>query len=224
MTACPANTISFVLESFLRISMLPNLNFDLISPHTSEACRSAYTAIVRWYRNLQTENSILGNLLEGMKSHPQVGVDDGWCSLGFDVKVFSLSEGGQTSDSLENNAWSKTRKSIPLPLSEPEEQSANNIKIMGIYTYWWKCVFVCVCVCVLPREQRVCGHCMTEKVETEVNFLLHCNKYSLRHYLHTFNKHIQHFKTLQTCHYSGWRYLHLLIECVCENKLDSQAL
>ena len=34
-------------------------------------------------------------------------------------------------------------------------------------------VFVCVCVCVLPREQRVCGHCMTEKVETEVNFFLH---------------------------------------------------
>ena len=29
----------------------------------------------------------------------------------------------------------------------------------------------------LPKEQRICGHCQAEKVETEEHFLLHCKKY-----------------------------------------------
>ena len=30
----------------------------------------------------------------------------------------------------------------------------------------------------LPREQRICGHCTAGEVETEVHFLLQCDKYS----------------------------------------------
>lgn len=30
----------------------------------------------------------------------------------------------------------------------------------------------------LPKEERVCGHCMTGEVETEMHFLLYCDKYS----------------------------------------------
>ena len=29
----------------------------------------------------------------------------------------------------------------------------------------------------LPRDQRICGHCTTDEVETEMHFLLHCPKY-----------------------------------------------
>ena len=29
----------------------------------------------------------------------------------------------------------------------------------------------------LPRDQRICGHCMTAEVETEMHFLHHCNKF-----------------------------------------------
>ena len=50
----------------------------------------------------------------------------------------------------------------------------------------------------LPKEQRVCGHCMTGEVDTEMHFILHCNKYFLQrhHYLDEFNKCIANFKTL----------------------------
>ncbi|MGH0192693.1 UNVERIFIED_CONTAM: hypothetical protein FKN15_021413 [Acipenser sinensis] len=30
----------------------------------------------------------------------------------------------------------------------------------------------------LPKEERLCGHCETGEVETEMHFLLQCNKYS----------------------------------------------
>ena len=30
--------------------------------------------------------------------------------------------------------------------------------------------------CWLPKEQRICGHCTTGEVDTEMHFLLHCEK------------------------------------------------
>ncbi len=29
---------------------------------------------------------------------------------------------------------------------------------------------------LFPREERLCAHCKTDEVETEVHFLLHCHK------------------------------------------------
>ena len=50
----------------------------------------------------------------------------------------------------------------------------------------------------LAREERVCGHCRTGEVETEVHFLLNCPKYeSIRNkYFNQFEKQIKNFRTL----------------------------
>ena len=47
----------------------------------------------------------------------------------------------------------------------------------------------------LPKEQRICGHCKTGEVETEMHFLLHCEKYSeiRAHYFSKFSLTIQNF-------------------------------
>ncbi|XP_037402655.1 T-lymphocyte activation antigen CD80-like [Pygocentrus nattereri] len=50
----------------------------------------------------------------------------------------------------------------------------------------------------IPREDRVCGHCKTGEVETEVHFLLHCPKYE-----HIRNKYFSQFEEEE----SGFRAL-----------------
>ena len=47
----------------------------------------------------------------------------------------------------------------------------------------------------LPRDQRICGHCTTGEVETEMHFLLHCPKYEeiRQQYFSIFAKKVPNF-------------------------------
>lgn len=47
----------------------------------------------------------------------------------------------------------------------------------------------------LPREQRICGHCTTDEVETEMHFLLYCPKYEKirQQYFRIFSNKIPNF-------------------------------
>ncbi len=49
-----------------------------------------------------------------------------------------------------------------------------------------------------PKENRVCGHCSTGEVETEMHFLLQCKTFNdIRNiYFNKFNSVISHFKEL----------------------------
>ena len=53
----------------------------------------------------------------------------------------------------------------------------------------------------LPREQRLCGHCTTGEVETEMHFLLYCPKFEQirKGYFLQFSNKIANFSSLKDC-------------------------